>query len=54
MARAAQIHRLTGAWRGPEQRDCQRSKIKAAKTKTLPGLKEDLKCVLKDEHEKEK
>lgn len=33
----------------PERRDCQRSKIKAAKTKTFAGLKGDLKCILKDE-----
>lgn len=47
-----QIERFRGGV--PELRGCQRSKIKAAKTKTLPGLKEDLKCILKDEQEKEK
>lgn len=46
-----QIDRYRGGV--PELRGCQGSKIKAAKT-TLPGLKEDLKCVLKDEQEKEK
>lgn len=46
-----QIDRCRGGV--PELRGCQRSKIKAAKT-TLPGLKEDLKCVLEDEQEKEK
>lgn len=38
----------------PELRDCQRSKIKVVKTKTFPGLKGDLKCILKGEGEKEK